>query len=255
MADDALLGKLVRAQGLTVALAHAIPATTVPETRLAALFPHELRWARTVKSVAPVGFVLSARCNIPLFWATLMLVRRCGRRRRRGSAFADRLAGARRVGGAASTGCLQTARGCRCGVCRCVTCLSVVIMLASYRSNRVAWRGQEHRVTLVLRAPSCSPAGDRIAMMKTLFLQPPSFGGFDGGAGSRYQAKREISSFWYPTWLAQPAALVPGSKLIDAPPANIGMEPVLAGRQAARPGDHAHQHAVVRVRREGGRRR
>lgn len=65
-------------------------------------------------------------------------------------------------------------------------------------------------------------------MMKTLFLQPPSFGGFDGGAGSRYQAKREIKSFWYPTWLAQPAALVPDSKLIDAPPARIGMEPVLA---------------------------
>jgi hopanoid biosynthesis associated radical SAM protein HpnJ len=65
-------------------------------------------------------------------------------------------------------------------------------------------------------------------MMKTLFLQPPSFGGFDGGAGSRYQAKREIKSFWYPTWLAQPAALVPGSKLIDAPPASLGMEPVLA---------------------------
>ena len=64
-------------------------------------------------------------------------------------------------------------------------------------------------------------------MMKTLFLQPPSFGGFDGGAGSRYQAKREIRSFWYPTWLAQPAALVPGSKLIDAPPANLGLEPVL----------------------------
>ena len=54
-------------------------------------------------------------------------------------------------------------------------------------------------------------------MMKTLFLQPPSFDGFDGGAGSRYQAKREIKSFWFPTWLAQPAALVPGSRLIDAP--------------------------------------
>src|SRR3954451_21520012 len=65
-------------------------------------------------------------------------------------------------------------------------------------------------------------------MMNTLFLQPPSFGGFDGGAGSRYQAKREIRSFWYPTWLAQTAALVPGSKLIDAPPANIGLEPVIA---------------------------
>jgi len=55
-------------------------------------------------------------------------------------------------------------------------------------------------------------------MMRTLFLQAPSFDGFDGGAGSRYQAKREIKSFWFPTWLAQPAALVEGSKLVDAPP-------------------------------------
>ena len=54
-------------------------------------------------------------------------------------------------------------------------------------------------------------------MMRSLFLQAPSFDGFDGGAGSRYQARREIKSFWYPTWLAQPAALVPDSKLIDAP--------------------------------------
>src|SRR5215471_9449470 len=40
----------------------------------------------------------------------------------------------------------------------------------------------------------------------------------DGGAGARYQMRREVKSFWYPTWLAQPAALVEGSKLIDAPP-------------------------------------
>ena len=64
-------------------------------------------------------------------------------------------------------------------------------------------------------------------MMRTLFLQAPSFDGFDGGAGSRYQARREITSYWYPTWLAQPAALVDGSKLIDAPPHKIGLEAVL----------------------------
>jgi len=64
--------------------------------------------------------------------------------------------------------------------------------------------------------------------MKTLFLQAPSFDGFDGGAGSRYQAKREIKSFWYPTWLAQPAALVENSKLIDAPPHNTTLEEVVA---------------------------
>ncbi|HEU5328297.1 MAG TPA: hopanoid biosynthesis associated radical SAM protein HpnJ [Thermomicrobiales bacterium] len=65
-------------------------------------------------------------------------------------------------------------------------------------------------------------------MLKTLLLNPPSFAGFDGGAGSRYQARREIRSFWYPTWLAQPAALIPGSKLLDAPPDNIGVEQALA---------------------------
>ncbi|HUJ97523.1 MAG TPA: hopanoid biosynthesis associated radical SAM protein HpnJ [Stellaceae bacterium] len=64
-------------------------------------------------------------------------------------------------------------------------------------------------------------------MMKTLFLHPPSYEGFDGGAGSRYQARREIRSFWYPTWLAQPAALVPGSRLIDAPPARLSLAQVL----------------------------
>ena len=54
-------------------------------------------------------------------------------------------------------------------------------------------------------------------MKRTLFLQGPSFDGYDGGAGARYQMKREVKSFWYPTWIAQPAAMVPGSKLIDAP--------------------------------------
>ncbi|HEX7758968.1 MAG TPA: hopanoid biosynthesis associated radical SAM protein HpnJ [Caulobacteraceae bacterium] len=64
--------------------------------------------------------------------------------------------------------------------------------------------------------------------MRTLFLQAPSFDGFDGGAGSRYQAKREIKSFWYPTWLAQPASLVENSKLVDAPPHDQTLADVVA---------------------------
>jgi hopanoid biosynthesis associated radical SAM protein HpnJ len=63
-------------------------------------------------------------------------------------------------------------------------------------------------------------------MMRTLFLQAPSFNGYDGGAGARYQMKREVRSFWYPTWLAQPAALVEGSKLIDAPPHGLSFEDI-----------------------------
>jgi hopanoid biosynthesis associated radical SAM protein HpnJ len=72
--------------------------------------------------------------------------------------------------------------------------------------------------------------------MRTLFLNPPSYAGFDGGAGARYQAKREIRSYWYPTWLAQPAALVPGSLLVDAPPAGktlADIVPLAADRDLA----------------------
>jgi hopanoid biosynthesis associated radical SAM protein HpnJ len=57
--------------------------------------------------------------------------------------------------------------------------------------------------------------------MKTLFLNPPSFEKFDGGAGSRYPATREIRSYWYPVWLSYPAGMLPNSRLLDAPPHNI----------------------------------
>ena len=63
-------------------------------------------------------------------------------------------------------------------------------------------------------------------MMRTLFLQAPSFDGYDGGAGARYQMKREVRSFWYPTWLAQPAAMVEGSKLIDAPAHDLSWDDI-----------------------------
>ncbi|HAM36822.1 MAG TPA: hopanoid biosynthesis associated radical SAM protein HpnJ [Elusimicrobia bacterium] len=66
-----------------------------------------------------------------------------------------------------------------------------------------------------------------MATLRTLFLNPPSYAGFDGGAGSRYQACREIKSFWFPTWLAQPAALIANSKIIDAPADDLGLEQVL----------------------------
>jgi hopanoid biosynthesis associated radical SAM protein HpnJ len=63
--------------------------------------------------------------------------------------------------------------------------------------------------------------------MRTLLLNPPSYGGFDGAAGARYQARREIRSFWYPTWLAYPAGLIANSRLIDAPPADMGVDEVV----------------------------
>ncbi len=58
-------------------------------------------------------------------------------------------------------------------------------------------------------------------MMKTLLLNPPSFEGFDGGASSRWPATREIESYWYPVWLTYPAAMIPESRLLDAPPHGV----------------------------------
>jgi radical SAM superfamily enzyme YgiQ (UPF0313 family) len=60
--------------------------------------------------------------------------------------------------------------------------------------------------------------------MRTLFLNPPSFEGFDGGASSRWPASREIESYWYPVWLCYPAGMLPGSKVVDAPPHKISIE-------------------------------
>ena len=60
--------------------------------------------------------------------------------------------------------------------------------------------------------------------LKTLFLNPPSFENFDGGAGSRWPATREIESYWYPVWLAYPTGMLEGARLLDAPPHHISAD-------------------------------
>ena len=60
--------------------------------------------------------------------------------------------------------------------------------------------------------------------MRTLFLNPPSFEGFDGGASSRWPASREIESYWYPVWLCYPAGMLADSKVLDAPPHGVSIE-------------------------------
>src|SRR6201995_4192185 len=64
--------------------------------------------------------------------------------------------------------------------------------------------------------------------MRTLFLNPPSFEGFDGGASSRWPASREIESYWYPVWLCYPAGMLPDSKVVDAPPHKVSIEQTVA---------------------------
>jgi ceramide glucosyltransferase len=73
LADDNVLGRLVLAEGLEVTLADTIVATTVPERTLPALWRHELRWSRTIRTLEPAAFVASV-LQYPLFLALLTVL-------------------------------------------------------------------------------------------------------------------------------------------------------------------------------------
>jgi ceramide glucosyltransferase len=72
LADDQVLGRLVRAQGYALTLAPIVPATTVPEANFRELLRHELRWARTIRALVPIPYAASV-LQISLFWAFIAL--------------------------------------------------------------------------------------------------------------------------------------------------------------------------------------
>ncbi|MGA8574589.1 MAG: bacteriohopanetetrol glucosamine biosynthesis glycosyltransferase HpnI [Candidatus Cybelea sp.] len=59
LADDHRLGELVAARNRSVELSRYVVRTAVPETAPAALWSHELRWARTNLALAPAGYAFS----------------------------------------------------------------------------------------------------------------------------------------------------------------------------------------------------
>jgi ceramide glucosyltransferase len=75
LADDHMLGKLVSAQGFKVALSGYIVENMVFEENFMTLFKHELRWARTVRTVEPLGHAFSfIMYGVPLaFFGALMV--------------------------------------------------------------------------------------------------------------------------------------------------------------------------------------
>lgn len=156
LADDAVLGRLVKAQGLSIALATTVPATTVAEVCLPELFEHELRWARTIQSLEAVGFAMSC-VQYPLFWAALA-VGLSG-----GAAWAWLgFALAWLVRGAAGYGidrALGLAPSAGLWSLPLRDLMSIAVMLASYRSDRVAWRGQILRATRPRLAPASDTSG------------------------------------------------------------------------------------------------
>lgn len=143
LADDNVLGRLVRDAGAGVRLADTVPLTTVPETSLAALWAHELRWARTIRALVPAGFAISC-VQYPIFWAALAAM---------ASGFAawagGLFAAAWMVRGAAARGIDRALRPRLGGLAfppplwllPLRDLMSVAVMIASYGGRRVAWRG------------------------------------------------------------------------------------------------------------------
>jgi ceramide glucosyltransferase len=56
LADDYMLGHLMVEQGYRVEMAPGLVETTVPEERLQPVIRHELRWARTIRTVEPASY-------------------------------------------------------------------------------------------------------------------------------------------------------------------------------------------------------
>ena len=143
LADDAVLGMLVRGCGLRIGLAATVPATTVAETTLPELFRHELRWARTMRSIAPAGYTLSV-LQYPLFWAALAVLL-SGFPWWALAVFAAAW-GARAGSARGIDRALGLATKAPIWLLPLRDLMSITVILASFASDRVEWRGEVLRV-------------------------------------------------------------------------------------------------------------
>jgi ceramide glucosyltransferase len=154
LADDNVLGQLVKRLGMTVALAHTVPRTAVTELTLRALWQHEQRWARTIRGLEPVLYGLSV-LQYPLFWAAIgLLLAPC-------AATLGLFAAAWiiRAGAAAAVdGALQPGSRPALLLLPARDVLSVLHVAASFMGARVVWRGQTMRADRGTARPGAPPA-------------------------------------------------------------------------------------------------
>jgi ceramide glucosyltransferase len=139
LADDQVLGRLVRARGMALTLAQVIPATTVPEANFQALFRHELRWARTIRRLVPVPYAASV-LQISLLWAGLTLLFSAGAWEAWllfGLVLVSRYALAGRIDQT-----LGLAKAGEAWLFLVRDMVSATIYIASYLGDKVDWRGQ-----------------------------------------------------------------------------------------------------------------
>ncbi len=173
VADDAVLGQLVRAAGLRVGLGATVPAITVADATIRAGFRHELRWARTIRLLVPVGFAASV-LQYPTAWAGLAMLLSGAAPWSLAlfvGAWAARALIARsidrtlaRVTGA----CAHTRALCApLWLVPLREAMSVGVVIASYRTRRVHWRGHAMQVGRLprLQKPSQQAWGPTLPLM------------------------------------------------------------------------------------------
>jgi ceramide glucosyltransferase len=142
LADDYVLGRLVRDAGYEVVISPYVVENIVLEADLRALFRHELRWQRTVRSISPVGLAASVVSN-PVALGLLALPL---------SGFAD---GAWLALAAALAGREALIYTCsrvfgvvplRAALVPIRDVLSLIVLVASFCGQRVTWRDQTFQV-------------------------------------------------------------------------------------------------------------
>jgi ceramide glucosyltransferase len=142
LADDAMLGELVARAGLRIELSTYVVGNVVDEPSLAALWQHELRWARTHRLLRPAGYAgLFLTYPLPLALLYLALARRRGPALvllATAAALRFALAGAaRRAFGAGGP--------TRPWLVPLRDALGLAVWAAAYAGRGVRWRGERHR--------------------------------------------------------------------------------------------------------------
>jgi ceramide glucosyltransferase len=142
LADDHRLGAAVRARGLALHLSRYLVEARVFEPSFAGLWRHELRWARTVRGVAPLGFAGSVLSQ-PLALAALAAAAA------RFSLLSCVLLAITLLLRWVSAGAIAAALGlstAKLWLLPARDALSFAVFVASLFSRKVVWRDQRYRV-------------------------------------------------------------------------------------------------------------
>lgn len=142
LADDFEIGRRVRATGASIATPPMPVTHLCDEADLRQLWQHELRWARTVRLIDPVGYAGSfITYPLPLALIAAALL---------GFAPAGLiLVGAILLLRIASKLCIDAATGARAGgwwLIPVLDVLSFAVFIASFAGNTVDWQGHRFRV-------------------------------------------------------------------------------------------------------------